>query len=124
MATDGVEGLYLETHNWGRTVAFWQQLGFVLEFETDHRSGQLRHPTGGPYLFVAERPATKPPEWYPVVTAPDAAGFEPPAGATVEVPFTPQHWGVVEMILRDPDGRRVSVQAPLPEGVEAPPSHG
>ena len=35
MATDGIEGLLIETHNWGKTVAFWQGLGFVLEFVPD-----------------------------------------------------------------------------------------
>ncbi len=47
-----------------------------------------------------------------------------PAGATVDKSFTPEHWGVVEMLLRDPDGRGVSIQAPLPDGVEAPAGHG
>ena len=57
MTTDGIKGLLIETHNWGKTVAFWTALGYELEFETDHLSGQLRHPHGGPFLFVAERPA-------------------------------------------------------------------
>ena len=56
MATRGLEGLVFETHNWGKSVAFWQALGYELEFETDHHSGQLRHPAGGPYIFLAERP--------------------------------------------------------------------
>jgi ADP-ribose pyrophosphatase YjhB (NUDIX family) len=34
--------------------------------------------------------------------------------------FEPQHWGVVEALIRDPDGRNVSLQAPIPEGVVAP----
>jgi hypothetical protein len=45
-----------ETHNWGSTVAFWRDLGYELEFETDHNLGRLRHPLGGPYIFIAERP--------------------------------------------------------------------
>lgn len=56
MTTKGIEGLLIETHNWGKAVAFWKSLGYEIEFETDHRSGQLRHPAGGPYLFIAERP--------------------------------------------------------------------
>jgi len=35
-------------------------------------------------------------------------------------PFVPQPGGVVEALIRDPDGREVSLQAPLPEGIEAP----
>ncbi len=116
MANNGVGGLYLETHNWGKTVAFWIGLGFELEFETDHHSGQLRHPAGGPWLFVAERPEGDVLETYPIVLTDDAATFEPPASGTVDSPFTAQHWAVVEMLLHDPDARHVSVQAPLPDG--------
>jgi hypothetical protein len=119
--TRGIEGLFIETRNWGRTVAFWTALGYELAFETDHHSGQLRHPAGGPYLFVAERPdATS--EVQPIVGVDDAAAFSAPTAGTVERAFTPQHWEVTEMLLADPDGRRVSVQAPLPDGVVAPTS--
>jgi hypothetical protein len=124
MASSGFQGLYVETHNWGKTVRFWQDLGFVLEFETDHHSGQLRHPDGGPYVFVAERPESHELERYPILLADDATAFEPPGSATVDEPFTPRHWGMVELMLRDPDGRTMSVQAPLPDGVEAPAGHG
>ena len=121
--TNGIEGFYVGTHNWGKTVGFWQDLGFKLEFETDHHSGQLRHPAGGPYVFVAERPEHETLETYPIVAVPDATAFTPPGAGTVEEPFTPRHWQVVEMMLRDPDQRLVSLQGPLPEGVEAPPGH-
>ena len=124
MASSGIEGLYVETTNWGRTVAFWQALGYVLEFETDHHSGQLRHPAGGPYVFVAERPEAHPLERYPIVRVEDSTAFEPPAAGSVDEAFTPRHWGVVEMLVLDPDGRRASLQAPLPAGVEAPAGHG
>ena len=124
MTTTGIDGLYVETHNWGKAVAFWQGLGYELEFETDHHSGQLRHPAGGPYVFVAERPEGQALERYPIIAVPDSTTFEPPGAATVEEPFTPRHWNVVEMMLRDPDDRLVSLQAPLPAGVEAPAGHG
>ena len=124
MTTTGIDGVYVETHNWGKTVAFWEGLGYKLEFETDHHSGQLRHPSGGPYVFVAERPEDHVLERYPIIAVPDSTAFTPPTQATVDEPFTPRHWNVVEMMLRDPDGRVVSLQAPLPEGVEAPAGHG
>jgi hypothetical protein len=124
MSSTGIEGLYIETHNWGKTVAFWIGLGFELEFETDHHSGQLRHPRGGPWLFVAERPDGDALETYPIVLTDDAATFESPTAGAVDSPFTPQHWGVVEMLLHDPDARHISVQAPLPDGVHTPPDHG
>jgi hypothetical protein len=124
MKSDGIGGLYLETHNWGKTVAFWQALDYVLEFETDHHSGMLRHPRGGAWIFVAERPENHPLEAYPIVLVDDATAFRAPTAGTVERPFEARHWDVMEEMLRDPDGRLVSIQAPLPEGVEAPAGHG
>lgn len=116
--TDGIQGLLIETHNWGKTVAFWQSLGYELEFETDHHSGQLRHPQGGPYLFVAERPPDKVLQLVPMVAVHDAAEFSPPGAGTVVRGFEPQHWHALEMVLGDPDGRTISVQAPLPQAEE------
>ena len=55
MSTEGIEAVFVETHNWGKTAKFFQGLGFRLEFETDHHSGQLRN-GDGPYVFVAEIP--------------------------------------------------------------------
>ena len=115
--TRGIEGLLISTHNWGKSVAFWQGLGYELEFETDHHSGQLRHPRGGPYLFIAEVPEHAPTGLTPFVGVDAAEQFQPPSAARVERAFADQHWGVSEMLLRDPDGRQISVQAPLaPKG--------
>lgn len=116
-------GFYEETHSWGKSVAMWQGLGFDLQFETDHHSGQLQHPAGGPYVFVAERPEGDDLLRYPILGVDDATAFTPPPAATVTRPFEPQHWGVVEMMLADPAGRALSIQAPLPAGVEAPAGH-
>ena len=38
MTTEGIEAVFLETHNWGKAAKFFQSLGFELEFETDHNS--------------------------------------------------------------------------------------
>lgn len=114
MASHGIEGLIIQTRNWGRTVAFWQALGYRVEFETGRNSGRLEHPAGGVYLFVVERPDGPDPEIQPLVGADDADGFEPPRAGTVEHPFTARSWGAAEMLLRDPDGRHVSIQAPRP----------
>ena len=129
MGTSGIGGLVVETHNWGLAVAFWQGLGFELEFETDHHSGQLRHPAGGPWVFVAEHPNANPPEVYPVVLADDADTFAASTADAVEQPFEARHWNVMEALLRDPDGHHVSVQAPLrvastrgPSATEATPA--
>jgi hypothetical protein len=121
MATHGVEGLIIQTRNWGKTVAFWQALGYRIEFETGRNSGRLEHPGGGPYLFVVERPDAEDPEIQPLVATSDADSFQPPRAGTVEHPFTARHWGAAEMLLRDPDGRHVSVQAPLAAAADGEP---
>ncbi len=53
MTTEGIEAIFLTTHNWGKAAKFFQSLGFALEFETDHNSGQLRN-GAGPHIFIAE----------------------------------------------------------------------
>ena len=45
--------LYIETHNWGRSVAFWEALGFKLEFETDQGGGVVA--PDGTKIFLAEQ---------------------------------------------------------------------
>ena len=117
-----IQGLLYETHNWGATVAFWQKLGYVLDFETDHHSGQLSHPDGGPWVFVAERPEGHELQSFASLAIADHEAFDAPG--PFEKPFTAEHWGVMEAIVLDPDGRRLAVHAPLPAGVEAPPGHG
>jgi hypothetical protein len=34
MKTEGIEGFLIETHNWGKTVAFWQGLGYERRVST------------------------------------------------------------------------------------------
>lgn len=119
MATEGFEGFYIETRNYGATAAFWSSLGFRSEFETDHGSGQWRHINGGPYVFINEQHEGEL-QTYPVLGVADSGTFAPDRTPDFARPFTPQHWGVVEALLRDPDGRNVSLQAPVPTGVDAP----
>jgi catechol 2,3-dioxygenase-like lactoylglutathione lyase family enzyme len=78
---DGFGHLYVETHDWERAIAFWEALGYEVEFETDHHSGKLRHPNGGPTVFVAEQSIEDPlaTELYLAVPADD----RPPGGVTV-----------------------------------------
>lgn len=113
MTTDGITGLLIETHNWGKTVAFWQGLGYVLEFETDHHSGQLRHPAGGPSLFIAERPAHHALTIGLALGIADPAAFTPPSAATLKRGFERQHFPVLEMVLGDPDARDIRIHAPI-----------
>ncbi len=113
MATDGIEAVFLETHNWGKTAKFFQALGYEheLEFETDHHSGQLRN-GDGPYVFSAEVPEDHPTGTRLVLAVAEADAFEAEAIVEVVTPLEPTHWGTQEMTVRDPDGRLWSLQAP------------
>ena len=119
MTTNGITGLAVETHNWGKSVAFWQELGYELE-----DSLLLRHPAGGPFVYLIEQPAAQHLEIRPIVAIDDIADFSPPVAGIVQRGFEPQHWGVSEMLPLDPDRRRISVQGPLPLSVPAPEGHG
>jgi hypothetical protein len=111
MKTEHVEALYLTTHNWGKSAKFFQALGFSLEFDTGHNSGQLRN-GNGPYLFIAEVPPSEPPAMCPVLKVMDEAAFQPEPILDVVESFADTHWGTREMTVRDPDGRLWRIQAP------------
>lgn len=111
MSTQGIEAVFLETHNWGKAAKFFQALGFELEFETDHSSGQLRNGDGPP-VFIAEVPVDREPGMQLVLKVADAAKCEPGDGVEVVSSFEDTHYGTREMVVRDPDGRTWSLQAP------------
>src|ERR1700761_2986622 len=100
MKTEGVEAVFLTTHNWGKAAKFFQALGFTLDFETGHGSGQLRN-GDGPYIFVAEVPAGEKPETQVVLKAPGEAAIQPHSIVDVVTPFEDTHWGTREMTVRD-----------------------
>ncbi|MET7992988.1 VOC family protein [Amycolatopsis sp. NPDC005232] len=108
MTTEGIEAVFLETHNWGKAAKFFQSLGFELEFETDHHSGQFRGKQG-PSVFIAEVPDTQETHTRLVLRAPGAA--EPGPDVDVVTPYEPTHYGTEEMTVRDPDGRLWTLQA-------------
>jgi len=111
--TDGIEAVFLETHNWGRAAKFFQALGFELELETDHSSGQLRNGSG-PYVFIAEIPEDQEPGMQLVLktSGGDDLRFDPIVD--VVTPFEDTHYGTREMTVRDPDGRVWTIQGPAP----------
>jgi len=111
MTTRGIEAVFLETHNWGRTTKFFTALGYRLEFETDHHSGQLRNGDGA-YLFVAEVPEDQPTGIRLVLGVADASAFEADPVVEIVTPFEPTHWRTQQMTVRDPDGRLWSLEAP------------
>ena len=108
MADKGIEALFMTTHNWGKAAKFFQSLGFALDFETDHNSGQLRK-GDGPFLFIAEVPEAEETAMHPVIAVADS--FRPDGSAEVVSPFEKTHWGTKEMLVRDPDGRVWRLQA-------------
>ena len=110
--TEGIEAVFLETHNWGRAAKFFQALGFSLEFETDHNSGQLRNGSG-PSVFIAEIPENRPPQAGIVLKVADADTFQLDPGIEMVTPFEETHYGTREMTVRDPDGRIWRLQAPV-----------
>ncbi|MFG3619318.1 VOC family protein [Nocardia sp. NPDC047654] len=110
MTTEGIEAVFLETHNWGRMAKFLQGLGFAVEFETDHHSGRFRN-GDGPYVFVAEVPPTQQSRTQLVLKVPSSQE-SPGDGVEIVTGFEPTHYGTQEMTVRDPDGRLWSLQAP------------
>jgi len=110
MTTDGIEAVYLETHNWGKAAKFFQSLGFGLEFTTDHNSGLLRN-GDGPYVFIAEVPADQQTGMRLVLRATGEEQFAPDGPVEVVTPFEDTHFGTREMTVRDPDGRAWILQA-------------
>jgi len=111
MTTDGIEAVFLETHNWGKSAKFFQTLGYEIEFATDHNSGQLRN-GDGPWLFLAEVPETQEPRTQIVFKVPDAEAFQADDIVEVVTPFAETHYGTREMTVRDPDGRTWTLSAP------------
>lgn len=108
--TQGIEAVFVTTHNWGRAAKFFQALGFELEFETDHNSGQFRNDLG-PSIFVAEVPESEETATRLVLKVPDDS-YTPDPALDVVSPFEDTHYGTREMVVRDPDGLLWTLQAP------------
>jgi hypothetical protein len=115
MSTNGIEAVFLETHNWGTAARFFRDLGFTLEFETGHNSGQFRN-SDGPYVFIAEVPQDQPAAAQIVLRVADEDAFRPGDGVEVVSGWEATHYGTREMTVRDPDGRTWLLQAPQKEG--------
>jgi catechol 2,3-dioxygenase-like lactoylglutathione lyase family enzyme len=110
MTTQGLDHLYVETHNWGKSVAFWESLGFHLDFETDHHSGQLVAPNDT-RIFLAEQSPQDPPG-LDIYLSVARASTVPPDNVTIVFDWTDTHWGTQVMTVRDPDGRLFRLEAP------------
>jgi hypothetical protein len=110
MTTDGIEAVYLETHDWGQSARFFRALGYELDFEAGYNSGLWRNGSG-PYLFIAEVPQDAP-TGMQVVLRSSGADIEPSPIVEVVRPWEQTHHGPAEMTVRDPDGRSWIVQVP------------
>ena len=112
MATRGFELVYLETHNWGKSAAFWRALGFKLDFEeTDQGHSGLLVAENGTRIFLFEKDALFPVGQDLYLGVPDAAACRPDSPVDVVQPFTATHWGTQVMTVRDPDGRLFRLEA-------------
>jgi hypothetical protein len=111
MTTEGIEAVFIETHNWGKAAKFFQGLGYEIEFATDHNSGQLRN-GDGPYVFIAEIPESEPVKRHTVLAVAGADDLRLDAGVEVVSPWEDTRWGTRLMTVRDPDGREWKLQAP------------
>jgi uncharacterized glyoxalase superfamily protein PhnB len=120
MTTEGIEAVFMETHNWGKAVKFFQALGYELEFATDHNSGQLRN-GGSPSLFIAEVPEDREVQTQLVLRVPDADAIRLDPDVKVVAPFEDTHFGTRLMTVEDPDGRQWTLQAP---GKQSPGADG
>ncbi len=112
MTTEGIEAVFLETHNWGKAAKFFQALGYELEFDTGHNSGQLRN-GDGPFVFIAEVPESQDVGLRVVFKVADAEAVHLDPGVDVVSPFEDTHYGTREMVVRDPDGRLWTLSAPV-----------
>ncbi|WP_019204403.1 hypothetical protein [Tsukamurella sp. 1534] len=110
MSTQGIDTVFISTHNWGATAKFLTDLGYAIDFDTGHGSGQLTAATG-PTLFVAEVPPEAPVAITPVLRVHHENDFRPaPGGGATD--FADTHYGTREATVHDPDGRTWIIQAP------------
>jgi hypothetical protein len=112
MATRGFELVYLETHNWGKSAAFWAQLGFKVEFEqTEHGRSGLLVSENGTRIFLEEKDLQDPLALDLYLGVPDQGACQPGSPVEIVRSFTPTHWGTQVMTVRDPDGRLFRLEA-------------
>ena len=112
MATRGFELIYLETHNWGKSAAFWEALGFKLEFDqTDHGHSGLLVSDNGTRVFLEEKDLQDPLALDLYLGVGDEQACHPGGPVEIVREFTPTHWGTRVMTVRDPDGRLFRLEA-------------
>jgi hypothetical protein len=111
--TNGIDYIHLETHNWGKTVKFWQAMGFELELDLG-TSGRVVHPDGGASIFIEEVGPDRAPEMRLHLDASEKG--TPASPVEVSKDWHPSHWGTELLETKDVDGRVVMVQWKGEEG--------
>lgn len=111
MSIEGIDTIFVETHNWGKAAKFYEALGFELDFATDHGSGLWRHQSG-PTVFLVEVPPNQQPGLMHVLKVTDEQELRLDPAVEVVTEFEDTHYGTREMTVRDPDGRVWTLSAP------------
>jgi hypothetical protein len=106
--TNHITYLFLETHDWGAAVKYWQQIGYEVDLDLG-QSGRLVNAAGGPALFITEMPKDHPLSTQIAIRT-DQEGWHPEAPAKVTKDWHDSHWGTRIMTIQDPDGREMLVQ--------------
>jgi catechol 2,3-dioxygenase-like lactoylglutathione lyase family enzyme len=110
VSTNGLDHVYIETHDYDATREFWRALGYTIGFETGHGSGRLDPPTAGPYLFINQVGVDEQPQVMLYLDVDDSDLFDPPDGVTLGTGWEHTHWGTRTAELTDPDGRTVVLE--------------
>ena len=108
MTVTGIHHLLITTDDYPGALAFWQGLGFTVDFETGHGSAKLDPPSGGPYVFVDSTD--------PGVTASVEVFVDVADRAAIPGEWEATHWGTFVQPRTDPDGRTVWLQQVGPDG--------
>ena len=105
---DGIHHIHVETHNWGKSVAFWQALGYELA-EDFGGSGILRATAPGqPYLYLEEVSPDATPAMQFFLNASEE--FAPAKPVVCDGGWHDSHWDTRLLEVTDPDGRTFIAQ--------------
>jgi hypothetical protein len=112
MTVEGIEYVYMETRNFGKSARFWQRLGFELVLDLG-TSGKLEPGGGGAAIFLEEvSPET------PLASGIYLKFDDPTMEVDIEIERVgapiDTHWGTRLQTIRDPDGREIMLQHTLP----------
>ena len=108
MPVGRLHNIFISTHHFDETLAFWRALGY--EVTRDIRPGAaMLEKADAPSLLIDAVEQERTPELGIFFDVPGGA-FEPAEGLDVVHGFEPTHWGSEVMTLRDPDGREFNLE--------------